>query len=76
MYFDAKDAAGLDTALLHAMRPGFEIVNAQGGIVAEGLAGGEPVRVMPGAYTVRLKGQPNRSQPVTVKPKETVTVQL
>lgn len=74
MYFDAKDAAGLDSALSQAMRSSFEIVNAQGQAVAEGLAGGEPVRVMPGSYSVRVKGQPNRAQPVTVRPKETATV--
>jgi hypothetical protein len=76
MFFDAKDAAGLDKALSQAMRSGFEIVNAQGQAVAEGLAGGEPVRVMPGNYNVRIKGQPNRAQPVTVRPKETAAVRF
>lgn len=75
-YFDAKDAAGLGNALSQAMRPGFEIVNAQGSVVAEGLAGGDPVRVMPGDYAVRLKGQKGRTQPVTVKPKETAAVRI
>lgn len=51
-------------------------MNAQSQVVAEGLAGDEPVRVMPGAYTVRLKGQTGRSKAVTVKAKETAAVQL
>lgn len=75
-YFDAKDAAGLGNALSQAMRPGFEVVNAQGQVVADGLAGGEPARVTPGDYTVRLKGKKNRSRPVTVKPKETSAVSI
>jgi hypothetical protein len=73
-YFDAKDAAGLNAALAQAMRPGFEVLTAQGQAVAEGLAGGEPVRVMPGAYSVRLKGQKSAPKPVTVRAKETATV--
>jgi hypothetical protein len=75
-YFDAKDAAGLNTALAQAMRPGFEVVNAQGAAVADGLAGGDAVSVMPGTYTVRLQGQKSSPQPVTVKAKENSTVKF
>jgi hypothetical protein len=73
-YFDAKDAAGLNAALAQAMRPGFEIVDARNQPIAEGLAGGDAVRVMPGTYTVRLKGQKTGAQPVTVRAKESSTV--
>jgi hypothetical protein len=73
-YFDAQDAAGLNAALAQAMRPGFEVVTAQGQAVAEGLAGGDAVRVMPGTYSVRLKGQKAAPKPVTVRSKETSTV--
>jgi hypothetical protein len=73
-YFDAKDAAGLSAALAQAMRPGFEVITAQGQAVAEGLAGGDAVRVMPGTYSVRLKGQKTPPKPVTVRAKETATV--
>jgi von Willebrand factor type A domain len=76
LYFDAKDAASLSAAMSQALRPAFEVLTAQGQIVAEGLAGGDPVRLTPGAYTVRLKGQNLRSPSVTVKAKETTTVQL
>jgi hypothetical protein len=75
-YFDAKDAAGLNAALAQAMRPGFEVVNAQGQALAEGLAGGDAVSVMPGTYTVRLKGQKAAPQPVTVRAKENATVKF
>jgi hypothetical protein len=73
-YFNAKDAAGLAAAMTQAMRPGFEVVNAQGQVVASGLTGVDPVKVMPGNYTVRLKGQAAKPQTISVKPKETTTV--
>jgi hypothetical protein len=75
MYFDAKDAAGLSRAMSQALQPSFEIVNTQGVVVAEGFAGGEPVKVAPGNYTARIQGQ-TRSQQVVIKPKETATVAL
>jgi hypothetical protein len=55
--------------MAQAMRPGFEVVDAQGAIVGEGLAGGEPVRVLPGNYSVRLAGR-KTGQSVTVRAKE------
>jgi hypothetical protein len=76
MYFDTQGAAALNEAMAKAMRPSFEIVNAQGAVVGEGLAGGEPVRIMPGTYTVRLAGGQGATQSVTVKPKEKSTVQF
>ena len=42
-FFDAKDAAGLDKSLTEALRPGFEVVNAQGQVLASGIVGGEAV---------------------------------
>jgi hypothetical protein len=75
-YFDAQGAAALNEAMAKAMRPGFEIVNAQGAVVAEGLAGGEPVRVMPGTYTVRLAGSKGAGQSVTVRAKEKAAVKF
>ena len=74
-YFDAQGAAALNEAMAKAMRPGFEVVDAQGAIVGEGLAGGEPVRVLPGNYTVRLAGR-KTGQSVTVKAKEKATVKF
>jgi hypothetical protein len=73
-FFDAKDAAGLDKSLTEAMRPGFEVVNAQGQVLASGLAGGDAVQVPAGNHTVRIKGRANASKPAVVKPKETATI--
>jgi hypothetical protein len=75
-YFDAKDAAGLSNALTQSMKSSFEVVTAQGQVVASGVTGGDAVSVLPGAYTVRIKGQAKRAQPVTVEPKATATVKL
>jgi len=75
-FFAANDAAGLNTALSQAMRPTFEVVNAQGQVVSEGLAGGEAVRVMPGSYTVRLKGNNGPQQSATVTANKTTNVRL
>jgi hypothetical protein len=71
-YFDARDAVALDRALTQAMQPGFEVVDAAGKVVARGRAGGEPVRVSAGSYSVRIVGSAAAPRPIVVKPKETV----
>ena len=43
-FFDAKDAAGLDKSLTEALRPGFEVVNAQGQVLASGSPAATPSR--------------------------------
>lgn len=73
-FFDAKDAAGLDKSLTEALRPGFEVLNAQGQVLASGIVGGEAVKVPSGTHSVRIKGRPNASRPITVKPKEIASV--
>ena len=75
-FFDAKDAAGLDKALTEALRPGFEVLNAQGQVLANGIVGGEAVKVSAGNHTVRIKGRSSAPAPVVVKPTETTTVAL
>lgn len=74
LYFDARDAAGLGNALSLAVRRSFEVVDAQGHVLAEGLAGGDPVPVSPGDHTVRLKGSKAAGQKVTIREKETTPV--
>jgi hypothetical protein len=76
LYFDARDAAGLDKALTQALQPAIELVDGKGQVVAQGLTGDAPLKAMPGAYTVRLKAQTSKSKPVTVRPKETTSVSL
>jgi hypothetical protein len=75
-FFEANDAAGLNKALAQAVRPVFEVLDGKGQVVAEGVAGGDAVKAMPGAYTVRIKGSKTAPQPVTVKQKETATVRF
>jgi Mg-chelatase subunit ChlD len=73
-FFDAKDAAGLDKSLTEALRPGFEVLNAQGHVMASGIVGGDPVTVPAGEHQVRIKGRANSAKPVSVKPRETAAV--
>ena len=73
-FFEANDAAGLSTALALAMRPGFEVIDAKGQVVAEGVTGPDKVKIMPGTYTVRLKGQKSAPKSVTITPRNTATV--
>ena len=75
-YFDAGDAAGLGKALSQATQSAVELVDSKGQVVARGLAGDAPLSAMPGTYTVRLKGQSDRSQPVTIRSSETATVRF
>ena len=73
-YFDARNAASLDSAFSQAVKPGFEILDTQKKVIADGLVGGDPVKVLPGKYTVRLKGGSSRTQSATVQPGTTTTV--
>ena len=75
-FFDAKDAAGLDKSLTAAMRPGFEVLNAQGQVVASGIVGGDAVAAPAGNYNVRIKGRSDAGKPVVVVPKGTANVAL
>ncbi len=75
-FFDAKDAAGLDKSRAEALRPGFEVVNAQGQVLASGIVGGEAVAVPAGSHSVRIRGRTIGGKPVVVKPKETAAVSL
>ena len=73
-YFDARDAKSLSAAFTQAVRPAFELTDAQKNVVAKGLVGGDPVRVLPGTYAVTLKGDKGPPRSVTVRPRETSTV--
>ena len=75
-FFDAKDAAGLEKSLDAALRPGFEVLNGQGQVIASGIVGGEAVVVPSGDHNVRIKGRSDAGKLVTVKPKETSSVVL
>jgi hypothetical protein len=76
MYFDAKDAAALNAAMAQALKPTFEVLDAQGQPVAEGLIDGEAVRVASGRFSVRIKGVKAKPLPIVIKQKETTSVEL
>ena len=50
------------------------MLNAQGQVLAGGIVGGEAVKVPSGTHGVRIKGRPDATKPVAVKPKETASV--
>ncbi len=73
-YFDAKDAAALDQSLVMALRPGFEVLNTEGQVLASGIAGGDAVSVPVGNHQVRLKGRANSTKSVVVRSGETASL--
>lgn len=75
-YFGAKDAKSLDAAMGLALKPAFEVVDAKGQVVAEGLINADPVRVPAGSFSVRLKGDSAKSTPIVVKANETTSLAL
>ncbi len=76
-FFDAKDAAGLEKSLAAALRPGFEVVNAQGQVIASGIVGGDArVRRRPAITPCASREAAAVSKPVVVKPKETASLVL
>lgn len=56
LYFDAQDGAALNAAMMEAVKPTFEIVDAQERVIASGSVGAEPVTVPAGNYRARIKG--------------------
>lgn len=59
-YFDATKPDELAPAVRRALLPPFEVVAADGTVVASGVAGGDPVAAPPGTYTVRVLSDPPR----------------
>ena len=75
-YFEARDAAGLQRALARALSPSFEVLDASGQVVLSGVANGEAVPLLPAPYTVRRAGTKGRARPVTIRSRETATLEL
>jgi hypothetical protein len=73
-YFDARDAKGLSDAFAQVVKPAFEISDAQKNVVAKGLVGSAAVRLLPGSYTVALKGPKPESRSVSVRARQTSSV--
>jgi Mg-chelatase subunit ChlD len=73
-YFDARDAKSLSSAFTQAVQRTFEISDAQNNVVGSGVVGGDSVRLMPGTYSVALRGLEAQSHSVIVRAKETSSV--
>ncbi len=54
MYLDARDAAGLLSALQQTLQVEFAVLDEKGKEIARGVVGGPPLELKPGRYTVRL----------------------
>jgi hypothetical protein len=63
-YVDAKDAAGLLSALEQTLQLEFVILDDKGEVVGRGTVGGEPIKVKEGTYTLRIMLAP---QPLEMK---------
>ena len=75
-YIDAGNQAELTAAVAAAVQPTYDVVAADGTVVASGQAGGEPVSVPAGPYTVVVHSTPERRLTVEVPPGQPVEVQL
>jgi len=72
-YFSAAAEAALGAALVSAVNPDFTVYDAEGTAVADGVAGGETVSLMPGNYVVEAVG---RRYPVQIQSTKTTTLRL
>jgi len=76
-YFDATKPEELAPAVARALLPSFEVVSADGAVVATGVAGGAAIEVPPGTYTIRVLSDPVKEYPgVVVESGGTVSVTL
>ncbi len=68
-YLDAKDSQELLSSLEQTLQVEFEILNEKGQPQAKGFVGGEAIKIMEGAYTLRLLVEPKPFKtPITVEP--------
>jgi hypothetical protein len=73
-YFDATDQATLTAAIASAVQPSFEVRDRTGVVVATGQAGGPPVELPAGSYTVVLHTAVPTELPAEVVGGETVVL--
>jgi hypothetical protein len=57
-YIDAGNAEELNSAVAQAVAPAYDVIDADGNVVASGQVGGDPVKVPPGTYRVVLQTDP------------------
>ena len=76
-FFDAKNAQELTHAMNEALRPKFQVTDATGSVIAEGTAGGAPVDLPTGTYTVRVLTSPVRTfDRVTIASKQRARIDV
>jgi hypothetical protein len=76
-YLDAKDSKEFLSSLEQTLKIEFEILDDKGQIKAKGLVGGEAIRIMEGAYTLRLLVDPEPFETaIIVKPRQKSTLVL
>jgi hypothetical protein len=77
VYFDARNAAGLESAIRTATSPPFEVYDATGTKVAGGTVNGASLELDPGTYTVVVLTEPGVTfEAVSVQAAGTLTLQL
>ncbi|MCB9464056.1 MAG: VWA domain-containing protein [Candidatus Eisenbacteria bacterium] len=65
-YVEAHDASELEAAMGSALETTYDVLS-DGAVVATGVVGGDAVRLLPGAYDVRVRGGADLGQ-VTIEP--------
>lgn len=77
VYLDAKDSQELLSSLEQTLKIEFVLLDESGEIKARGIAGGEPMQILEGNYTLRLLLQPDPLEiRITIKPNETTKLTL
>jgi Mg-chelatase subunit ChlD len=76
-YLDARDSEQLMDSLEQTLRAEFLVLDSQGGLLARGTIGGDPVPVPAGGHTLRLLLEPEPVEAaITVKADTTSTLTL
>jgi hypothetical protein len=76
-YLDAKDSEQLLSSLEQTLKVEFVLLDGQGKIITKGTAGGKPIQILEGTYTLRLLVDPGPIEmEVTVKPNQTLQLHI
>lgn len=76
-YFDASDRDSLADAIARSVQAPFDVIDAAGQVVAQGMVGGEPVETAPGVYRVVVRASPERAfDDVAVSSGTAVTLEM
>lgn len=77
VYLDASDTMGLRDSIARALEATFEIVGADGAVVARGTVGREPVEVAPGTYGLRVHAAETVTlEAIEIAPSEALVLEL